>query len=488
MLEKFPKAKVLGTTATPIRHLDFGKNMAKILFKENIYEELGLSGAIARGILPMPKYVSTVVNIEESMESLKFKLDKKNIDDTTYNKVADDIRAFKYKWENNNNIEEIFKKHITDDMCKFIVFCKNIEHLELMKDSIPSIMKKIFKDKTINVYEVSSRNTGNKKDFKNFKNVNDRNTLDLLFTIDMLNEGVHFEELMEFNKEEKKNFSINIMLFRKTKSNIVYQQQLGRALSVKTSNIPLVIDFVDNISSMSECSLRKDLLSTLSLVEDERNRILRFRRDYEDLKHIEFLLHDETIEIEAFMNQINERLTITLDDIATLIEKYHERYNTFRVKDTESLDGEFYNIKSHIRKIRQSYKNNALDKSIVDRLNKIEFTWNSRDDEWVEKLELYKNYIKKENTYAVKRMGNANKSLSKWIDDQNRAFNNNELSEFRITQLNKIKYPWRPTKENDIKEKVKLLLFYKEKYGTVNIRKMQKRVKSIKNYSNGVHI
>lgn len=60
LLAVCPGAKLLGLSATNIRYLDNQRNMADELFDGNVASEMTLGEAIVRGILPAPKYVTTV--------------------------------------------------------------------------------------------------------------------------------------------------------------------------------------------------------------------------------------------------------------------------------------------------------------------------------------------------------------------------------------------------------------------------------------------
>lgn len=65
MLDACPVAKLLGLSATNIRYLDNQRNMADELFDNHIASEMTLGEAIVRGILPAPKYVTTVFQYDK---------------------------------------------------------------------------------------------------------------------------------------------------------------------------------------------------------------------------------------------------------------------------------------------------------------------------------------------------------------------------------------------------------------------------------------
>ena len=62
-----PDAKILGLSATNIRYLDNNRDMAEELFDGHIASEMTLGEAIVRGILPAPKYVTTVYQYQKEL-------------------------------------------------------------------------------------------------------------------------------------------------------------------------------------------------------------------------------------------------------------------------------------------------------------------------------------------------------------------------------------------------------------------------------------
>lgn len=63
LLKLYPKAPVLGLSATAIRYLDNQRNMADELFDGNVASEMTLGEAIVRGILNPPIYVTAYLFI-----------------------------------------------------------------------------------------------------------------------------------------------------------------------------------------------------------------------------------------------------------------------------------------------------------------------------------------------------------------------------------------------------------------------------------------
>ena len=67
LLASHPQSKLLGLSATHIRYLDHQRNMAEELLDNCIAAEMTLGEAIVRGILPAPKYVTTVYQDQKNL-------------------------------------------------------------------------------------------------------------------------------------------------------------------------------------------------------------------------------------------------------------------------------------------------------------------------------------------------------------------------------------------------------------------------------------
>ena len=74
LLESHQEAKVLGLSATKLRYLDEQRDMAEELFAGNVASEMTLAQAIARGILPAPRYVISLYSVEEEGEKYQKKV------------------------------------------------------------------------------------------------------------------------------------------------------------------------------------------------------------------------------------------------------------------------------------------------------------------------------------------------------------------------------------------------------------------------------
>lgn len=238
LLETNSNAQVLGMTATPLR--SDGQNMIEKRFGEVAYE-LKLSEAVARGILTIPTYISSRYIFEEDIQNLQEKID--SIEDENIKKeFQEKLDKAKKSVENANGIKEILGKHMKDG--KWLVFCNpgdNIEELQAQAIQ-EGWFDEINENQTFLRVESTRTDSENDMALRTFERKG-RDDLRILYSKNMLNEGIHDEEITG-----------EIML-RPTKSYIVFIQQLGRILSKDRPEEPIVLDLVGNIKYFKEFRL-----------------------------------------------------------------------------------------------------------------------------------------------------------------------------------------------------------------------------------------
>lgn len=75
LLKLCPDAKLLGLTATNIRYLDNNRDMAEELFDSRDASNMALGEAVVMGILPAPKYVTTVYQYQKALAKYQARVD-----------------------------------------------------------------------------------------------------------------------------------------------------------------------------------------------------------------------------------------------------------------------------------------------------------------------------------------------------------------------------------------------------------------------------
>lgn len=238
----WPKAWLLGLSATKIRYLDGCRDMASELFDGCIASEMTLGEAVVRGILPAPRYVTTVYQYQKSLEKYQQRIAAcrgryvRERSQQYYDRLR---RAL----ENAEGLPAIFERQLTNKTGKYIIFCSSVQHMEELREHIPEWFRGV--DDEPHCYCVRSDYLPSSKDFAAFK-ADDSSHLKLLMCIDMLNEGIHVSGLS------------GVILFRPTISPIIYKQQIGRALTTGDLSTPLILDVVNNVENLFSVDSIKD--------------------------------------------------------------------------------------------------------------------------------------------------------------------------------------------------------------------------------------
>ena len=281
LIKQSPNAKVLGMTATPVRAID-NKDMSDELFEGNIASEMTLEEAVAEGIIAVPVYVTAIYSLEEAIRKAESKVEKEPNEEIRKDALKDIEQAKRYL-EQAEGMDEIFAKYVGNKKeGKYIVFCSDIDDMHKKMQEASKWFEKVGETR---LYEVSYRKSEelNEDTIKRFRE--EEGKINLLFSVDKLNEGVHVDGID------------GVIMLRKTVSPIIYMQQLGRALSAGNEGTPIVFDLVNNIDS-----------SRYIYEFMERVQEIRRERGIEDKDIGNLKIYDEQRKIKEILERITEKL------------------------------------------------------------------------------------------------------------------------------------------------------------------------------------
>ena len=136
LLSMYPKARVLGLSATAIRYLDNQRDMSDELFDGNVALEMTLGEAIVRGILSPPKYVLSVFSYQKDLAKYerRVRMAKSRV---IRDEGEKQLEALRRALEQADGLDEIFRKHMKNRSGKYIVFYANYEHMTEMIGKAP---------------------------------------------------------------------------------------------------------------------------------------------------------------------------------------------------------------------------------------------------------------------------------------------------------------------------------------------------------------
>ena len=302
IIKQSPNAKILGMTATPIRAVD-NKDMADAIFKGNVASEMTLEEAVAEGIIEAPIYINGIYSLQEEIKRAESNIEKISNEETK-KELRKDIEEAKRHLEQAEGLDDIFAKYAGDKKeGKYIVFCNDINDMHKKMQESNKWFEKVGETR---IYEVSYRKSDklNEDTIKRFKEEGEK--INLLFSVDKLNEGVHVDGID------------GVIMLRKTGSPIVYTQQLGRALSVGNEGTPIVFDLVNNIDSSEYIY---EFMERVQKIRQERGL------DEKDIGN--FKIFDIQRDVKEILEKITEKLgrTSYLEKIYA-IKEWMERNET----------------------------------------------------------------------------------------------------------------------------------------------------------------
>lgn len=352
ILDYFKPKFLLGLTATSNR---MDGNSIYEVFDENIALDIRLNEALEHNlIVPFHYYgISDIQSIDyENVDLTKIDLLAKLL---SVNKRVDFIIDKMDFYSNSGNKRKV------------LGFCVSKEHSNFMSEE--------FNKKGINSITLTSEDSISKREdsIKRLENEND--SLEVIFTVDIFNEGIDIP-------------SINMVLFlRPTNSPIVFVQQLGRGLrKYKNKEFLTVLDFIGNH--------KKAYLIALALVGnkmiDKESIKLSIENNFADFKNA-FISMDE-ISKNRILEQINKE---NFNQLKYLKEQYFEVKNILGKVPTLLDFLQFEDVIKPLKFVDES-------KSYIEFLAKVE------ENKKLKELILDENFVKAirfiENELPIKRV------------------------------------------------------------------------------------
>lgn len=381
LLAACPDAKRLGLSATNIRYLDNQRNMAEEIFDGKIASEMTLGEAIVRGILPEPKYVIAMYSYKKELDQLKKRIQALSNQGliTENQKLFEQLRR---ALEQAEGLDIVFEKHMEKKNGKYIVFCSGKEHMDEMKEQVSTWFRRV--DREPRIYTAFYNDTATDREFREFKKDNSAH-LKLLFCIDMLNEGVHVDDVD------------GVILLRPTVSPIIYLQQIGRALSAGSGKTPVIFDLVNNFDSLSciDC-LKKEMEEAFVLFPTTYGKGFRFGE--------RFHITDETKDCRMLFQKLQTNLSSAWETYYIAARQYYREKGNLKVpKSYQTQTG--LTLGSWIqtqRRVRAGSVTGNLSEEKVRKLDEIGMVWDSKDQSWNEALRELQAYYEEHGNLDVK--------------------------------------------------------------------------------------
>ena len=465
------------------------------LFSNKVVSNYDLCDAMIEEVLPKPNYKSGYVFLEETCEYLENKINSLNSNSKDYKELAPLLKDLKKRAHEAPGLSDIFKTNIKPDD-KYIYFCPlNPENGVNDMDSIMSEARNWIHEMglTEDDYEfyMTTSDMGNdgkrnREAFYNDKDLKQNDTsnkLRIMFAINQYNEGVHVPGLD------------GVIMGRSTQSDIIFFEQLGRALSAGKDNTKEYEELMkkDKEELIEECNKRElsyndsmtkeelveillapviiDLSNNIGFIKELETNLKDRIKEYMSsgnnekrnvhLKNASFNIDMINEDLFRILEYVQDRLTMTWMDKYELAKAYYDHYGdleisaNFKTKNGYEYDENGVALGKWINTQRQAFKGNRgykISKEQIELLKEIgmRFETNYKEEEWNKKYELARAYykyhkdldvpirFKTKNGYEYDEDGVA---LGKWINTQRQAFKGNrgyKISKEQIELLKEI--------------------------------------------------
>ena len=520
MIETHPKIKIFGMTAYTVRDrgTSYERDMANPdtneLFSGKIESRYDLCDAMIDGVLPKPIYKSAYINLIGLESKLEERVKKINATSKEYQEYMTILNDVKKRIHEAPSIPSILRKNIKPNG-KYIYFCppcgeEGTNDIETIKKQAFLWFKQFVPEEDI-IFYTSTSDMGddgklNRDAFYDDETLDGKkvdNKLRVMFAINQYNEGIHAPNID------------GVIMGRGTTSDIVYFEQLGRALAVR-GNTKKMFDALEkhSIEELIEmCKSRDipvkentpkeeliekliapvviDLTNNYDFIKELENN-LRYRiKDIQNNglgNHRNIKIRDASFDIEIenqdlfeILRYISDRLTMTWEDYYELAKAYYEHYaNLLIPRDFKTSNGYTYDengtIKLGIWISNQRNDFSNLTKERQQLLQRIGFVLNQFEEQWNKNYELVKIYyehygnleipqrFKTNNGYTYDENGTVN--LGSWLQTQRKSFFNLSKEKQQLLQrigfvLNHYEEQWNKNYE--------LAKRYYEHYGNLEV-------------------
>ncbi len=452
ILKNSSEAEILGLTATPVRVLDNQKDMAEILFDDAVASEMTLEEAIADEILPCPIYVASFFTCMEEMKKLENKVDKM-AECEDKDKFARKIEAVKQNLPKLRSPAELIKTYAPKNG-KFIVFCESEKDMVERYDEVEGWMREAGLNAKLSCIFNSQSKEENQKFMAEFRK-NTSSGIKLMFSINMLNEGVHIEDID------------GVIMLRHTNSPILYRQQLGRGLSAKRSKKPIIFDFVDNYEAGNQGFTFYQNFNDLAFTDDQN-------------AESDFVFVDEYKPLRELVEEVDLSTQMTWEDWFDLAKKYSQEHGDLLVT-RRYVDDKGHRLGVWIMSQRTAYNNRSLSDERKAKLDSIGMVYDVKMDNLLGKLKILDAYLK-ENKISINEVPwDAEKDgvfFGKWIQNVKSSRLAGKASPEVLKEFEKRGIIWETKRAREFREDLKKLDAY-----TAKISKDSKGKKTINEIS-----
>ena len=371
IIETHPSTKVFGMTAYTVRdrgtsyERDMANHEGNELFSNKIVSRYDLCDAMIDGVIPKPIYKSAYINLLGVESKLEEKVLKMNSSSKEYHEYMAILSDVKKRIQEAPSISDIVKRNIKPNG-KYIYFCPpasedGVNDMEtIINEAKKWFLEMGLAEEDIIFYQTTSemgekgrlnRDAFYKDQTLDVEKVD--NKLRVMFAINQYNEGIHAPNVD------------GVIMGRGTASDIVYFEQLGRALSVRGDTkkkfleyekysreellqlckerdikvlentekeeliekliAPIIIDLTNNFEFIRELENNlRDRIKQIQISGPSESREIKIR-------DASFDVEIENQDLFEMLRYVKDRLTITWEEMYSYAKLYYEHHGNLEI-------------------------------------------------------------------------------------------------------------------------------------------------------------
>ena len=254
--------KIVGVTATPNRK--DGIDILEIFGKKNKVSDYTLDNAIKDGILAKFDYVYTTLDSDklresafEYADSTRKKITKLKFNELTYIEKSELLQD-ETKMDLAYALKSMVKLPIADgekevhvgksNYAKFVIFANNRNQIHKSLKSVVNAFESVYSTMNVRKHIILTKVSDDEPYKVNGEELEVKgseavpfilptdNTIDLIFSVDMLTMGYHVDNIT------------GVILLNNTTSAVKYNQQIGRCFSIRNNNKPIIFDIRNTVT------------------------------------------------------------------------------------------------------------------------------------------------------------------------------------------------------------------------------------------------
>ena len=357
LLQNNPEAQVLGTTATAchISSKEGKRDISKLIFDQTA-GEMPLEEALVRHVLTTPHYVCMPSSYEEVKDKLlalpEVAKSPEKAEQITH--MVDEMAV-------KQPVHELLAKHMPKKTGRMLVFCPTVEELKRNKPIIRDLLKKAGFSPVIFEYYHSASDSRTTKGLDVMLAHKTTRRLQVLFCVDMLNEGVHIPDVTA------------AIFMRRTDSDTLFKQQLGRLMDAASTHETVVFDMVDNIFNRNIQNIKESVERAMKQKKEQMEVFLGFYQERHPVKFeiVDYneAIREQELRIAGPQRAPQKRFTLA-ERLDALEQKYRKRNNRIYIPAQSAAARQDYEF---LYNVLERFKNDQLSEAdrevIVQRLD-----------------------------------------------------------------------------------------------------------------------